>query len=144
MNKSFQELANRLDSIYRGEPWFGESIQMKLKDVTEPHAFQQPKPGRHSVAEILTHMQYWRTIFLNRIKGDKSVTSGPDWPDVYTLKQAGWKDIRVSFEAAHEALIQALRSCDSSDESLVADLHGLVEHDIYHLGQIGIVKRIVD
>jgi hypothetical protein len=100
------------------------------------------------MAEILSHMEFWRRAFICRIKGDKSVTfsgDSPDnWRDINVLKKIGWKGLLSSFDATHEALISALKSADSSDQSLVADLHGLVEHDIYHLGQLGIVKRLVE
>ena len=144
--KKEAEFVRRLEEIYEGEPWFGESILTKLKDVSPEKAFQQPKSGEHCIAELLSHMEFWRRSILYKIMGDASTTFStehPDnWPDVESLKKKGWEKVQQGFRETHRALQQALVETSLTDEQS-ANLSGTIEHDIYHLGQIGIVKKLV-
>src|SRR5688572_23534021 len=109
---SAQKIAQRLEEIYRGEPWFGESLQTKLKTVTEETAYRQPVNNKHSIAEILSHMEFWRKSFVHQLKGDTSATftgTSPDnWPDVDALKKRGWKKLQTSFDETHNELVTLL------------------------------------
>ena len=151
-----QDIANRLEEIYRGEPWFGESLQTKLKTVNNETAYRQVVFNKHSIAEILSHMEYWRKSFIHQLKGDTSVTfsgqSPENWPDVDALKKIGWKKQQASFEETHNALVNLLKKINarlpdgqgnSLSEELITNLNGLVDHDVYHMGQIGIVKSLI-
>lgn len=144
-----QEIANRLTEIYNGEPWFGESLQTKLENVSVEMAYRQPAPNKHSIAEILSHMEYWRKSFIYQLKGDSSVSfsgDSPDnWPDVANLKKQGWGNQLHAFDETHQQLINLLSKLNdkSISEELVTNLNGLVNHDIYHIGQIGFVKSLV-
>jgi uncharacterized damage-inducible protein DinB len=147
---SAQKIAQRLEEIYRGEPWFGESLQTKLKTVTEETAYRQPVNNKHSIAEILSHMEFWRKSFIKQLKGeDASSFSGqsPDnWPDVGALKKQGWKKQVASFEETHNQLVSLLNKVNGKplNDELVTNLSGMVDHDVYHMGQIGIVKSLVN
>jgi uncharacterized damage-inducible protein DinB len=146
---SAQKIAQRLEEIYRGEPWFGESLQAKLKTVTEETAYRQPVNNRHSIAEILSHMEFWHKSFIHQLKGDTTTsftgTSPDNWPDVDTLKKRGWRKLQASFEETHHELVTLLNKVNGkplSDE-LMTNLNGMVDHDVYHMGQIGIVKSLI-
>ncbi len=141
------ELAQRLDEIYSGEPWFGESILTKVKDLPEATAFQQPKMGEHSIAELITHMEFWRKSLLLKIKNE-SVVLGMDhpdnWPSIETLKKRGWTDILKTFDQTHTTLVGALKEKQSFPEELWIAAVGTFEHDVYHLGQIGTLKKLIN
>lgn len=143
-----QEIAKRLEDIYEGEPWFGESLQTKLKNVTADNAFQQPIHNKHSIAEIIGHMEYWRKSFIFQLKGDQSVSfsgDSPDnWPSIDDLKKRGWKNQLASFNDTQKLLVGLLKSNTKPlSEDLMNNLNGMVDHDVYHMGQIGIVKSLV-
>jgi uncharacterized damage-inducible protein DinB len=146
MTKS-SEFAHRLKEIYAGEPWFGESIQTKLKNVTAERAFQQPLKGEHSIAELLSHMEFWRKSFLYHLRGDKSIKFTNDhpqnWPSVDDLKAKGWELLCLSFTETHHALLNELENGPALTDDQILYLNGIIEHDIYHMGQIGIVKKLV-
>jgi uncharacterized damage-inducible protein DinB len=147
---SAQKIAQRLEEIYRGEPWFGESLQTKLKTVTEETAYQQPVNNKHSISEILSHMEFWRKSFIAQLKGDDASSfsgQSPDnWPDVDALKKRGWKKQLTSFEETHNQLVSLLNKVNGKGLSaeLTTNLNGMVDHDVYHMGQIGIVKSLVN
>ncbi|NJM24987.1 MAG: hypothetical protein HC859_05240 [Bacteroidia bacterium] len=64
-----QDYVNTFQTVFEGEPWFGDSIKAKLQDVTEPQAMTQPS-GQHSIAELVAHMTYWRQPLIKKLEGD--------------------------------------------------------------------------
>jgi uncharacterized damage-inducible protein DinB len=145
---STQTIAQRLDTIYKGEPWFGESLQIKLKNISEENAFKQPVNNKHSIAEILSHMDYWHKRFALEVQGKalEEFSETGNWPDVTTLKKLGWKKLQDSFGETQHELVSLLKKANgkSIPEELLSNLNGMVDHDVYHLGQIGIVKSLVN
>ncbi|MBL7845834.1 MAG: DinB family protein [Cyclobacteriaceae bacterium] len=141
------EWIKRLDRIYQGEPWFGESFQAKLKNVSEAQAFQRPAANAHSIAEIVAHMTFRRKAIIAQLVGDgqeEFTSTHPDnWPALETLKSKGWKHVLQSFAVTQEALASALMNQSSLTPDLAEALNGTMEHDIYHLGQIGFVKKLL-
>jgi len=144
--KKPSEFAQKFEELYAGEPWFGESIMTKLNSITSERAFQQPSPGEHSVAELLCHMEFWRRSILFHLRDDKSINFTADhpenWPSLEELKRKGWKKLCTSFTDTHNALVSALNNNPTLTNDQVIYLNGIVEHDIYHLGQIGIVRKL--
>lgn len=145
---SAQTIAKRLDTIYNGDPWFGESLQTKLKNVSEENAFKQPIHNKHSIAEILSHMEYWHKRFALEVQGKKppAFSEAENWPEVSDLKKRGWKKLLASSEETHKKLMGLLENSNGTklSDELIANLNGMVDHDVYHLGQIGIVKSLVN
>jgi hypothetical protein len=145
--KKASEFAKKLEEIYTGEPWFGESLLTKLGNITSERAFHQPLPGEHSIAELLSHMEFWRKSILYHLRDDKSInftTDHPEnWPTLEAIKTKGWEQLCASFKETHSALIHELNTLPVLTEDQIAYLNGIIEHDIYHLGQIGIVKKMV-
>lgn len=139
-----QDIINRLNEIYQGEPWFGESLQTKLKSVTPEMAFVQPAGDRHSIAQLVSHMEFWRRSYVEQLKGNDTAaftgTNKGNWPANNQLKEHGWPSIQQAFEKTHQALVTLLAESKSVPAEMLTNLSGLTDHDIYHLGQIGYVK----
>lgn len=104
--------------------------------------------NKHSIAEILSHMEYWRKRFALEVQGKRppEFSEIENWPDVSDLKKRGWKKLQASFEETHNELVGSLKKANGKpiSDDLVANLNGMVDHDVYHLGQIGIVKSLVN
>lgn len=142
-------------TIMDGEPWYGESTLTKLRDITDDQAFMRPEERMHSIAELVAHMTYWRTSLVKRLEGDYdykgSMESEHNWPGPDKLQGKGWEEILMELDATQEKIIALLpRQTESWLERIYAreythrDLvQGVLDHDIYHLGQIGIVKKLV-
>ncbi len=145
--RSTTNYVTKLKVIYNGEPFFGESLKSRLTSLTEQQALKQPKPGEHSIAELISHMDYWRRSLIHSITGDSSVSfSGDDpenWPDLNTLKERSWKKILHDFHTTQELLVKTLERHPTLPDPVMETLEGTLEHDIYHMGQIGIVKKMV-
>jgi len=146
--------SNRFKEIYNGSPWYGETVDAKLSDVSDDNAFQQPISGVHSVGEIVSHMIYWRKALIAKLEGGTFKTSmeSPDnWKNIKELKTSGWKNLKSSFDESQHTITSLLEK--QSDDFLKTEysqgismeslIQGIIDHDIYHLGQIGLVKKMV-
>lgn len=149
-----QYYIHHFKTIYENEPWFGDGFKEKLKDVNERQAFVRPAEGVHSIAELISHIIYWRAPLLRYLQGDTKYASIEDegnWLPVDKLKARGWKNLLTEFDQSQTELISLLSK--TSDDFLNEPfrhgqnmqylIDGVLQHDIYHLGQIGLVKKML-
>ena len=150
-----QHYITQFEAIYQGEPWFGESFEEKLKGLDEHNAFQRPTAEIHSIAELLHHSIYWRSMLIKRLNGDitykGSMKSEENWLPLEKLKAKGWKKILEAWHTSQRELIEGLRQAPETFFSAPYRnghthahlVEGVLQHDIYHLGQIGLVKSML-
>lgn len=153
MNKEIQYIIKQLQTSYDGEPWFGRAVKRILAEVDSKTALQKPN-GQHSMLELLFHMINWREFTISRLQpgNDKTVQyfDQNDWRQLDHSDATLWGKGLQLLENTQQLLITLLGTLN--DEVLstqVADreynyrflLHGMIQHDIYHLGQIAYVKK---
>lgn len=151
-----RDYARQLKELFTGANWHSESLDKKLRDVSPSLAFEQPVPGVHSIAEIIWHCIYWRMVFIRFAQGDtdyrNSTVEKLNFLPIAELKQKGWNGLREELQQSQEEILKLLES--KTDDFLSEKTHpegdtfdfileGIVQHDIYHLGQIGLVKKII-
>lgn len=147
-------LVNQFETIYNGEPWYGSSIAKILEDITEENAFWEPTEGAHSIAQLMSQIIYWRQSLIKKLENDleykASMKSEDNWKTTENLKLLGWKNILSQFKESQNKIVTLLSKEDNSfldkPYSAKATMHelikGIIQHDIYHLGQIAYVKSI--
>ncbi len=145
----------QLVQAYNGGNWLAESFIEKLNDLTEREAFASPLANVHSVAEIVAHCTYWRWVNLHRMQGDNNFRDDTidqlNWIPVDALRKTGWSAIKHDLEETQLRLLRMLE--DKTDAFLSHEyqpgltfdylLEGTLQHDNYHLGQIGLVMKMV-
>ena len=153
-NTRMLQYADHFREIYDGNPWYGENIATKLDDLTDDIAFIRPVQNMHSVAEVVAHMTYWRQSLNSRLQNDASVKasveSEDNWKDIARLKARGWESVHRAFVASQEVLINLLsQQSDDMLDQVYADgrtydylIRGVLYHDVYHLGQIGLIRKL--
>jgi Uncharacterized protein conserved in bacteria len=136
--------------------WVGESFRDKIDKLSEEEAFTRPIPGVHTVAELISHLLEWRKDNIRKLKGLApkllSIDATENWIPNDELKKRGWETLKQDFYAGVEELCSLvvrmdddfLSQCPKGETyTYFSILDGLINHDIYHLGQIGItVKQI--
>jgi uncharacterized damage-inducible protein DinB len=144
-----------LNQLYEKGAWFGDTYLEKLADVTEEEAFRQPAPGVHSIAELVSHVIYWRSPIIKKLTGVKnyqaSVDNPENWLSPEQLKARGWKKLLKEFDDSQKKLTSLLKSAKpeffkeeySPGNSWQYVTEGIIQHDIYHLGQLGLVKKMI-
>lgn len=157
-NPQVQNLARQIDEVYNRLPWLDESFDKKFKALNDENVFIKPAPDYNSIAQILSHLTEWRKELLNRIKGSTEVNlrvnSPHNWLDNETLKSHGWTALKKESDETQQELLQLLRS--QKDDFLERTfqygektntyryyVEGLLHHDLYHLGQIGLTLKMI-
>ncbi|HEU5166271.1 MAG TPA: DinB family protein [Chitinophagaceae bacterium] len=147
-------IIRQLNEIQEGSLWFDQCFKDKIDGLPHEEAFKRPIPEVHSVAEHISHIIEWRKECLLRFKGQRTdLMNGPDdWKDNDELFKIGWYNLKNAFYQSTLTLIDALE--DHDDDYLETkfldtnyDFHylieGIIQHDLYHLGQIGITIKLV-
>lgn len=136
--------------------WAGDAYSSKIDSLTEHEAFRRPVPGVHTVAELLSHVLAWRRDSMAKISGigpsPLGMDSYEDWIPNEDLMEKGWEHLKQEFYASVNTLCELLAERDDSfllgrpkgdERSYGFILDGLINHDIYHLGQIGMVLKLI-
>ena len=145
-----KRLASQLRRSYEGQAWHGPSLRELLDGVTSERAAAKPVPGAHSIWELVLHITAWERQTAAVVGGKVHVTLAgvQDWPAV----SGTWEGALDHLESATRDLVAAIRAMpDEKLNEMVAGaeynfyflLHGVVQHNLYHAGQIALLKRQV-
>jgi len=146
-----QRIADQLRRAMEGDAWHGPALRELLQGVSPEVAAGRPIPGLHSIWEIVLHIAAWTEVVRRRLHGDPTrLTPDEDWPAVAAPTEQAWKAALDRLAQAQRALVDELASLspDRLDEPIVAGmssiyvtLHGVVQHHLYHAGQIAMLKK---
>jgi uncharacterized damage-inducible protein DinB len=151
MAAEIQRIAEQLRRAVEGEAWHGPSVLETLSDVDARTAAARPISGAHSIWEILYHITAWTRAIVRRLNGEAVELEGADdWPPVSDSGEASWKAAIASFRAAQDELLAKLKSMGNDELGMPVPgknysnsfmLHGVVQHHLYHAGQMAILKK---
>ena len=151
MSTEATRIADQLRRAVEGEAWHGPSVLETLSGVDARTAAARPIGGAHSIWEILHHITAWTRAVLRRLNGQAVKLEGADdWPPVIDTSDAAWQSGIASFRAAQQDLLAKLNSIsdDQLDRQVPGKeysnyflLHGVIQHHLYHAGQIAILKK---
>ena len=160
MNLLIQHIIQQLEDIQEGKLWIGSNYKSKLNQVQEQDFFKRPIEDLHSVAEILSHLTLWReeaVLKINTGKGSKTDACEENWLPNDQLKLKGVETIKSDYNNSLKEIIRLLQQKDDSflqQEYYDTDfkgnytyqwlLNGMIQHDIYHLGQLGIIIKFLN
>lgn len=144
-------LLHHLDTAYDRKSWHGPTLKGALRGVAELLAAWRPAPGRHTIWELTLHCAYWKYTVRRRILDERRNAFplvGSNWfprPD----GAATWAHERPVLGREHIALRAAVASLDetalarkSASFTLAELIMGAADHDLYHAGQIQLMKRL--
>ena len=151
-------LVDLFTRVHGGDPWHGPSLLDALKGVTAKEAAAHPVSGAHSIWELVLHIISWRREVIRRIGGAAAAEPREgDWPPVPATTEENWRAALEELQRSHEDVLIAVRSMPRAqldepvkDErnaplgtglSFYTTIHGLLHHDVYHSGQISLVKK---
>jgi uncharacterized damage-inducible protein DinB len=149
------DIIRQLRELEEGSLWFDQSFKSKLDHLSTGVVFVQPVPGVHSVAEHVAHIIAWRKECIARFHGDKFdlMNTPADWPSVAELRGTGWPALKDQlYQSTHDLI----RLFDGVDDTYLNKpfrdttynnhylIEGILQHDIYHLGQIGVTLKLID
>jgi hypothetical protein len=154
MNRSYKRILLRLiDEGYEKRSWHGPNLRGSLRGITARLAAKRPAPGRHNIWEIALHAAYWKYIVRRRITGEKRGSfpvGGSNWFH-RPAPGAAWNDDLRTLDDIHRSMRAAVSAMKESDlagkprgsrVTNAAIVAGIAFHDIYHAGQIQLIKRL--
>jgi uncharacterized damage-inducible protein DinB len=153
-----QRIKDQFQRAFNGEAWHGPAVLKILDGVTAQQAAAHPIPGAHSIWELTLHIAAWENACRRRLDGDPAqLSDDEDWPKVEDTSDEAWRTTQQRLRDNHAALLNAISAVDDSklDRPIIEDpkipfssvyvtLHGGVQHDLYHAGQIAILKKALE
>jgi uncharacterized damage-inducible protein DinB len=156
-SRSVDLLVRILDEAFVRKAWHGTTLRGSLKSVDAAEALARPAAARHNVAELAVHAAYWKYAVRRRITGVRRGSfplTGSNWFAIDSLDERQWKELVRLLEREHEELrggVAALRESDLDRKPAGGGIwtigqlvSGAAAHDLYHTGQIQLVKRLAN
>jgi hypothetical protein len=137
-----------IDQAYEKKAWHGPNLKQSLRGVSAQEAAWRPATGRHNIWEIALHAAYWKYVVRRRLHGDPRgsfALQGSNWfarPASQSAK--AWREDRALLEREHRKLRETVSKLRQSKARTApcAWIFGVAFHDIYHAGQIQLLKRL--
>jgi uncharacterized damage-inducible protein DinB len=151
-----ERIVAEYDRVMHGNAWHGDPIWQILDSITAERAAQRPIAAAHTIWEILLHMTFWEAVGAKRLAGQCAGLDEPgleealNFPAPPAATEANWQKTREAFRASNQEFREALAKLEAArlDElsaagkrSFYQEAHGVVQHNIYHAGQIALLRK---
>lgn len=127
-----------------------------MRGLSALQAAARPARGRHNIWELTVHAAYWKYAVWRRLTGGErgsfALSGSNFFPCPSPLTEAAWKDAVALLVREHRRLRQAVAALPASAlrkvtkggrDTNVRVIRGIAAHDLYHAGQIQLLKRLV-
>jgi len=150
-----ERILDQLKRAFEGNAWHGPSVREVLTGITADQAHARPLRNTHTIWELVRHIAVWEDVGRRRLSGDRAqieISSPEDWPPPEDTTEAAWEKAKEALNQGHQALVEAIACTPESrlDEpifegmsTVYVTLHGVIQHDLYHAGQIAMLKKAV-
>ncbi|HSC29090.1 MAG TPA: DinB family protein [Vicinamibacterales bacterium] len=160
--REIDRIVDQLQRAYDGDAWHGPSVRAALAGVTARQADARLSPRVHTICELVLHMTAWTREISRRLQvGTAAEPEEGDWPEgAADDDEKRWGAILAALDAANAQLVEAIRGENEgrlqeeigdtrepalgSGVSRYVTLHGLIQHHVYHAGQISLLKRALE
>ena len=145
-------IAGQLRHAFDGDAWHGPALLELLADVDAATAASHPLPDVHSIWELVLHIAAWDQAVNRRMVAGKAIAlnDAQNFPPVKIKTRAAWKKAIAHLSKTHNALIKTVAALPDSrlqervpgkNYDVYFMLHGVAQHELYHAGQIAILKK---
>lgn len=145
-----ERIVRLISKTFDKGPWYGPSLMDILVRVKPEHV--NLRVGKsHSVLELLLHMISWRTFTARRLRGDNDYqvsddanfpsTTNTSWSEAIDRLKRSQEELLAAANAFPESRLGELVPSNTQRYTYYTLLHGIVQHDIYHAGQIQLILR---
>ena len=152
MASEIERLVEQLERSFEGGAWHGPSVLEVLQDVTPEAAYAHPVAGAHSIWELVLHLGATYRLVLRRLEGNREMlTPAEDWVSAPEPTASNWSEAIRSLRQLNQQVRQAVLRFEPGklDQPLIPDppytaytqFIGITQHDLYHAGQIAILKK---
>lgn len=155
-----EKLSNELQKVLSGDPWYGKPVYSIIGEVIFEVAFEKQSHAVHNIAEIVLHMLAWTEEVIDRMNGMAAgMPSSGDWPPVGNPDEQKWRNYVNDFKLVNVNLTGLIQNFPEEkwdepvnnerdhelDNLTYKDLvNRLIQHHIYHSGQIALLNKIIN
>ena len=156
MHKAVRELLRLLDEGFNHPTWLGPNLRASVARVTPREALWRPGAKRHNIWEVTVHAAYWKYTVRRRLMGEKRGSfgmKGSNWfPSPKRASDKEWRAVLALLAEEHRKLRASVakisprnlgRRVSGSKWTEAQSITGAAMHDIYHAGQIQLLKRLM-
>jgi uncharacterized damage-inducible protein DinB len=149
METEIQNIVSLLKKSFEKGAWHGASVMEALEAVSPEQAFSR-LPDTHSIMELVAHMTAWKKYVSRKLRGDVgykvtdemnfAVTG--DWNSIVQQLRQSQAELTTAIEAFPASKLQERMPGAGDDFTWYAVIHGIIHHDLYHTGQINLIKKV--
>ena len=146
-----QRILDHYEGVLDGDAWHGDAIWPTLDRISPQQAAARPVPAAHTIWEIVLHMTFWENVGAQRLSGARAgLVEELNFPAMPDPTDESWSKTLDEFRASNERFREALRRLDpaklddlsaAGKRTFYGEAHGVIEHHVYHLGQIALLKK---
>ena len=147
-----KRIASLFDKLYTGEPWIDVNILSTLKRIDGAQASRRVLENCNTIWEILNHLIAWRRLVIARLKGNDVPSPENNFIEpVQDVSEEAWQSTLQRLENSQLEWIAFLQEFQETDLDKLYKLgamtnyeliHGIIQHDAYHLGQLVILSKL--
>jgi len=154
--KYTERLADLFRAAHDGTTWHGQSLTEVLQNVSAETAATKPIPDYHSIWGYMLHIVNWRVFAIRNLKEETpfiiELNTDLDWSPITDFSKEAWESELEKFQQSAVELEEGIRAMDEnqlfekvpgSKHNWYVTLHGVIQHDIYHSGQIMLLKKML-
>jgi uncharacterized damage-inducible protein DinB len=146
-------IADQLRRSHQGDAWHGPSLAELLADVDAALALRRPSPAAHNIWELVNHITAWQTAASGAVRGGvmPRLAKARDWPPAGRT-ETQWRAAVKRLAQANQELLAALSAFPEQHlddrlpgrrHSFYFMLHGVIQHNLYHGGQVALLKKLL-
>lgn len=151
MGSEAKRIQDQLKRSLAGTAWHGPAVLELLADIDAVKAAARPITGAHSIWELSLHIAAWNKAAVRRLSGDRAeLPDEENFPPVNDTSDEAWQRTLDLLRSNHRELHEAISGLDDARldqpilegmSSVYVTLHGVIQHNIYHAGQIALLKK---
>lgn len=145
-----ERILDQYDRAMTGDAWHGDPVWKILDGISAEQAAARAHPQRHTIWELVAHMTFWETQVYRRINGlPEMPTERLNFPAMPGPTLENWQSTLDNFRRSNLDIRRCISHLDDArldqpapgrDKSIYVEVHGVIQHDLYHAGQIAILR----
>ncbi len=155
-------IMHQFENCFKGNPyaWHGSSLLPTIENILAEKAIQRPIPEVHNIWELVNHITIWRNEAKKSLEGDSFpfLPDDQEWPPIHDKSEEAWKETIDKLIITHKGFMETLTSFDPTlfdvrinigepwsspwlETTFYELIYGTLHHEIYHTGQIALLKK---
>ena len=151
--RQVERIFDQYDRAMNGDAWHGDPVWKILDGISAEQAGTRAHPGSHTIWELVSHMAFWETEVNRRLNNLPARSLEElNFPAMPEPTAENWNSTLGEFRQSNLEFRQTLSQLDpsrldqptlGSDKSVYIEVHGVIQHSLYHAGQIALLRKIL-